>query len=67
MGLDEIAREGARRILQAALEAEVAEYIDKNQAREDDGRALICTQWKGQAEKRDDRNRNVRSASAPRQ
>jgi transposase-like protein len=40
--LDEIAREGARRLLSKALELEVAEYIDKHQGeRGEDGNALV--------------------------
>ena len=35
--LDAIAREGARRMLVAALEAEVTDYLDKNQQRDQDG------------------------------
>ena len=39
--LDEIAREGARRMLAQALEAEVADYIARNQERHQDGRAQV--------------------------
>jgi transposase-like protein len=39
--LDEIAREGARRMLAQALEAEVADYIARNQERDEDGRAQV--------------------------
>lgn len=40
--LDEIVREGARRMLQAALEAEVAEFIDQaSDAVDADGRRLV--------------------------
>jgi transposase-like protein len=39
--LDEIAREGARRMLAEALEAEVADYIARNQERDAVGRALV--------------------------
>ena len=35
--LDEIAREGARRMLAQALEAEVADYIARNQERDENG------------------------------
>lgn len=48
-GLDDIAREGARRMLQAALEAEVAEYIASNQTRDEQGRALVVRNGKGKA------------------
>ena len=37
--LDEIAREGARRMLAQALEAEVADYIARSQERDENGRA----------------------------
>ena len=37
--LDEIAREGARRMLAQALEAEVADYIARNQERDEHGSA----------------------------
>ena len=40
-GLDEIAREGARRMLAEALEAEVADYIARNQERDERGRAQV--------------------------
>jgi hypothetical protein len=40
--LDEIAREGARRMLLAALEREVAAYLEAHAAeRDDDGHALV--------------------------
>jgi transposase-like protein len=40
--LDDILREGARRALQAAIEREVAEYIQRNESRLDaDGRRLV--------------------------
>ena len=40
--LDEFAREGARRMLMEALDAEVADYVERHQAqRGDDGRALV--------------------------
>jgi transposase-like protein len=44
--LDEIAREGARRMLAQALEAEVADYIARNQERDADGRALVVRNGK---------------------
>ena len=37
--LDEIAREGARRTLAEALEAEVADYIARHQERDEHGHA----------------------------
>lgn len=40
--LEELAREGARRMLQAALESEVAEYLERNRAQTDsDGHRLV--------------------------
>ncbi len=40
--LDEFAREGARRMLMEALEADVADYVDRLRAlRDADGRALV--------------------------
>ncbi len=39
--LDEIAREGARRMLAEALEAEVADYIARHQERDEHGRARV--------------------------
>src|SRR5438093_1077587 len=40
--IDEIVREGARRMLAAALDAEVAAYIDAHaHERDDDGRRLV--------------------------
>jgi len=45
--LDEIAREGARRMLIAALEAEVAAYVDTHRdQRDEDGRALVVRNGK---------------------
>jgi hypothetical protein len=43
--LDEIVHEGARRMLVAALEAEVAAYVDAHRAeRDQDGHALVRAQ-----------------------
>ena len=39
--LDEIAREGARRMLAQALEAEFADYIPCHQERDENGRAKV--------------------------
>ena len=44
--LDEIAREGARRMLAQALEAEVEDYIERNQERDDNGRAKVVRNGK---------------------
>jgi transposase-like protein len=48
--LDELAREGARRMLAAALEAEVACYLEQHQAKLDDrGHRLVVRNGKAQA------------------
>lgn len=39
--LDEIVREGARRMLAAALEAEVAAYVEAHADEREDGRRLV--------------------------
>ena len=45
--LDEIAREGARRMLQAALEAEVAAYLERFRGERDErGHALVVRNGK---------------------
>jgi transposase-like protein len=44
--LDEIAREGARRMLGQALEAEVADYMERHQERDENGRALVVRNGK---------------------
>jgi transposase-like protein len=49
--LDEIAREGARRMLAEALEAEVADYIARNQERDEHGRAQVVRNGKARARK----------------
>jgi putative transposase len=50
--LDEIAREGARRMLVAALETEVAAYLEAHRDERDaDGHALIVRNDKGRARK----------------
>jgi tRNA(Ile)-lysidine synthase TilS/MesJ len=42
LNLDEIARQGARRMLAEALEAEVADYIETARGeRDEQGRALV--------------------------
>lgn len=47
--LDELAREGARRMLAAALEAEVAAYIEEHQQERDErGHRLVVRNGKGQ-------------------
>ena len=47
--LDEIAREGARRMLAEALEAEVTEYIGRFQERDEGGRALVVRNGRARA------------------
>src|SRR5436190_9366999 len=50
--LDEIAREGARRMLVAALEAEVAAYLEAHREERDaDGHALVVRNGKGRTRK----------------
>jgi putative transposase len=50
--LDEIAREGARRMLVAALETEVAAYLEAHrEERDDDGHALVVRNGKGRTRK----------------
>jgi hypothetical protein len=52
LSLDEIAREGARRMLVAALEEEVASYIDAHKhERDDGGRALVVRNGKAKERK----------------
>ena len=48
--LDEFAREGARRMLMEALEAEVADYVERHRAeRGEDGRALVVRNGRGRS------------------
>lgn len=50
LSLDEIAREGARRMLIEALQAEVTDYIDKHQnLRDEDGHRSVVRHGKAQA------------------
>jgi transposase-like protein len=49
--LDEIAREGARRMLAEALEAEVVDYIARNQKRDEQGRAHVVRNGKARPRK----------------
>lgn len=50
--LDELAREGARRMLQAALEAEVADYLERHRGERDEaGRALVVRNGKARPRK----------------
>ena len=47
--LDELAREGARRMLMEALDAEVADYVERHRAeRGADGQALVVRNGRGQ-------------------
>src|SRR5271167_4170048 len=50
--LDEIAREGARRMLIEALKAEVDDYVERHKGERDEhGRALVVRNGRGQARK----------------
>ena len=50
VSLDELAREGARRMLVEALEAEVAEYLERHrEARDEGGHALVVRNGKARA------------------
>jgi hypothetical protein len=50
--LDEIAREGARRMLLAALESEVTAYLEAHHnERDEDGHALVVRNGKGRTRK----------------
>ena len=50
--LDELAREGARRMLMKAMEAEVASYVDAaSDERDEEGHALVVRNGKGRARK----------------
>lgn len=48
LGLDDLAREGARQMLVAALEAEVAAYLERHQQRDDRGHALVVRNGRAQ-------------------
>ena len=49
--LDEIAREGARRMLAVALEAEAADYIERHQERDEHGHAQVVRNGKARPRK----------------
>jgi putative transposase len=49
--LDEITREGARRMLVAALEAEVAAYLEAHREERDEGHALVVRNGKARTRK----------------
>jgi putative transposase len=50
LSLDEFAREGARRMLMAALEAEVSDYIGRHKTlRDEEGRRLVVRHGKAQS------------------
>ena len=51
LDLDEIGREGARRMLAQALEAEVDDYIARNQERDEHGRAKVVRNGKARLRK----------------
>ena len=63
-GLDEIAREGARRMLAVALEAEAADYIARHQERDEHGRAQVVRKRQGAPQEGDARLRHDRSPRA---
>jgi putative transposase len=49
LGLDDLAREGARQMLAAALEAEVEAYLERHRSeRDDEGRALVVRNGRAQ-------------------
>ncbi|HEX2165748.1 MAG TPA: IS256 family transposase [Longimicrobiales bacterium] len=48
LGLDDLAREGARQMLIAALDAEVASYLERHQQRDDRGHALVVRNGRAQ-------------------
>lgn len=50
-GLDAICREGARRLLISALEAEIGEYLERQQERDAAGRALVVRNGRAQSRK----------------
>ncbi len=50
-GMDEIAREGERRMLAVDLEAEDSDYIARHQERAADGRALVVRNGKARPRK----------------
>jgi len=49
--LDELAREGARRMLVAALQSEVADYIERHQERDERGHAKVVRNGRARARK----------------
>jgi transposase-like protein len=49
--LDEVALQGARRMLREALEWEVAAYLERHQERDESGHALVVRNGKAQARK----------------
>ena len=50
--LDELAREGARRMLVSALDAEVAEYVERHRRdRDEEGRAQVVRNGKARPRK----------------
>ena len=50
--LDELAREGARRMLMQALEAEVQAYVERYQeVRDDEGKAMVVRNGRGRPRK----------------
>ena len=51
MSLDELVREGARRMLHEVLEAEVAAHLERHQARDGNGHALVVRNGKARTRK----------------
>ena len=52
VALDDLAREGARRMLVSALDAEVAEYVERHRSdRDEEGRALVVRNGKARPRK----------------
>ena len=50
--LDDLAREGARRMLVSALDAEVGEYVERHRSdRDEEGRALVVRNGKARPRK----------------
>lgn len=49
LGLDDLAREGARQMLVAALDAEVASYLERHQQRDESGHALVVRNGRAKA------------------
>ena len=67
LDLDILVREGARRVLLAALKAEIDQYITEHaDHRDETGHALVVRNGVGGAADRDDGRRRARDSSAAR-